>query len=255
MRGLLGRCAALLVLTVAAPAPAYADPVLPPTGTDFDYQLGGNAALPDHVGIVVRDRGSAPADQAYSVCYVNGFQTQPNEARFWKRHPRLVLRRDGKPVVDEVWGEWLLDIRTADKRRRLARIIGGWVTGCANDGYQAVEYDNLDSFLRSHRLITAAHTKKFAQVLVSLAHDAGLAAAQKNRAAWDGRTVGFDFAIAEECGRWRECGGYIKHYGEQVLVVEYRRRDFRFACSKWGAQLPIVLRDLDLTPNGVHDWC
>ena len=255
MRALLGRCAALLVLALAAPAPAYADPVLPPTGTDFDYQLGGNARLPAHVGIVVRDRGAKPSARAYSVCYVNGFQTQPNEKRFWKRHPRLILRQDGRPVVDEVSGEWLLDIRTADKRRRLAAIVDRWVTGCAEDGYEAVEYDNLDSFLRSRALITASHSRKFARLLVGLAHDAGLAAAQKNRASWDGRTVGFDFAIAEECGRWRECGSYVEHYGEQVLVVEYRRKDFRSACARWGADLPIVLRDLDLTPEGVHDWC
>ncbi len=229
--------------------------VLPPTGTDVDYQLGGNAPLPDHVGIVVRDREARPAAAAYSICYVNGFQTQPHEKRFWRQHWRLVLKSGGKPVVDSAWGEWLLDLRTPGKRRALARIVGRWVAGCAADGYQAVEFDNLDSFTRSRGLLKARHANRYAALLVRKAHAQGLAVAQKNRAGWDGRRVGFDFAISEECGRWRECGSYVGHYGDQVLVVEYRRRDFRWTCRHWGERLPVVLRNRALTPDGVHDWC
>lgn len=87
------------------------------------------------------------------------------------------------------------------------------------------------------------------------AHLVGLAVAQKNWAEWDGRRVGFDFAIAEECGRWRECGSYVDHYVSRVLVVEYRRRDFDRTCSRWGARLSVVLRDRELTPDGVRRWC
>ncbi|MFN8193926.1 MAG: endo alpha-1,4 polygalactosaminidase [Nocardioidaceae bacterium] len=245
----------LVAPAASATGPAAQDPTLPPTGTDFDYQLGGNAPLPDHVGIVVRDRHASPSDRAYSVCYVNGFQTQPDEKRFWKKHLRLVLHKDGRLVVDESWGEWVLDIRTAAKRQKLAAIMGRWVQGCADDGYEAVEFDNLDSFLRSKHLISTRQTKAYATLLVQAAHDAGLAAAQKNRAGWDGTAVGFDFAIAEECGRWHECGSYVDHYGDEVLVVEYRRKDFRRTCRVWGDRLAVVLRDLDLTPDGVHDYC
>lgn len=180
------------------------DPVLPPDGTDLDYQLGGTARLPAHVGIVVRDREARASRRAYSVCYVNGFQTQPHERRFWRRHPRLVLRQHGEPVEDAAWGEWLLDLRTRDKRRALARIVGRWITGCAEDGYQAVELDNLDSFSRSRGLLTRTQARRYAALLVTRAHAVGLAAAQKNRAGWDGTSIGYDFAIAEECGRWSE---------------------------------------------------
>ena len=234
----------LAALTGAAlSAPAAADVTLPSPQTDVDYQLGGNKALPKRVGIVVRDREAKPSKRAYSVCYVNGFQTQPGERRFWRtKHWNLVLKKDGKPVVDSAWGEWLLDIRTPAKRRKLARIVGRWTRGCADAGYEAVEYDNLDSFSRSRGLLEPRHAKHYARRLVSLAHDAGLAAAQKNRAGWDGTTVGYDFAIAEECGRWKECGRYRSHYGNRVLVVEYRKKDFRYTCRKWGSRLPIVLR-------------
>lgn len=236
--------------------PAYAEVRLPPTRTDVDYQLGGNAPLPRHVGIVVRDREARASGRAYSVCYVNGFQTQPHERRLWRdRHWNLVLKKDGKAVVDSAWGEWLLDIRTPAKRRALARIVGRWIDRCARDGYEAVEFDNLDSFNRSKQLLTPGDSRRFARQLVVRAHAAGLAAAQKNRAGWDGRVVGFDFAIAEECGRWRECGSYRRHYRNRVLVVEYRTQDFRYSCRHWGPKLPIVLRDLALSPKGIHRYC
>lgn len=226
-----------------------------PAGTHWDYQLGGATRVPRRVGIVVRDRLAPPAPGRYNVCYVNGFQSQPDERRFWRRHWDLVLKRHGRPVRDEAWGEWLLDIRTPKKRRALARIVGRWTARCARDGFDAVEFDNLDSFSRSHGLVRPRHARKFARLLVRRAHAVGLAAAQKNRAGWDGRVVGFDFALAEECGRWRECGAYQSSYGRRVLVVEYRRRDFRLACRRWGEPLPVVLRDRNLTRRGVRRHC
>jgi hypothetical protein len=237
-----------------------ADPALPPANVDWDYQLGGARAVPDRVGIVDGDRKADPVEGAYNICYVNAFQTQPDERHFWRdspRHWRLVLKRDGHPVVDEAWGEWLLDIRTPARRQRLAAIVGTWVDGCAADGFDAVEYDNLDSFSRSGGLITHADARHFAALLTARAHDAGLAAAQKN---WvelgdRGPALGFDFAVAEECGRWRECAGYVATYGEHVLVVEYRRKDFRWTCRHFGDQLSVVRRDVDLSPKGVRRWC
>jgi len=227
-----------------------------PTGTDVDYQLGGVAAVPDHVGIVVRDRTAAPAPGAYNICYVNGFQTQPDAQRFWLGRRDLLLHDGrGRIVEDEAWGEWLLDIRTASKRERLARILGRWTVGCARDGFDAVEFDNLDSFSRSRGLIAARHAKAFARLLVAGAHGADLAAGQKNWGGWDGTRVGFDFAVAEECGRYAECGAYTAAYGDQVLVVEYRARDFESTCAGFGDRLAVVLRDRDLTPDGVRRWC
>ena len=102
----------------------------------------------------------------YNICYVNGFQTQVEQKRFWHRHWSLVLKDHGKPVVDSVWGEWLLDTRTPAKRKALARIMGRWTDRCARDGFAAVEYDNLDSFSRSHHLLTRADNKKYAARLV-----------------------------------------------------------------------------------------
>ena len=243
------------VILIGLPAPAHATVRPLPIGTDVDYQLGGARDVPANVGIVVRDRRSAPAAGKYNVCYVNGFQTQPDERRFWRAHWRLVLGRDGRPVVDSAWGEWLLDTRTRANRVRIARIVGRWIDGCAASGFDAVELDNLDSWSRSHQLLRPRHNKRLARLLVTRAHRAGLAVAQKNWAQWDGRAVGFDFAVAEECGRWHECGAYVRHYGWRVLVVEYRQADFDATCSVWGDSLAIVLRDRELAPTGIRRWC
>ena len=229
--------------------------VLPPLGTDVDYQLGGVAPVPAHVGIVVRDRKARPTPGRYDVCYVNGFQTQANERAFWRHHWDLVLKEAGAPVTDEAWGEWLLDLRTPDRRRALARIVGRWIDRCAADGFEGLELDNLDSWSRSHGLITQRQARAFAALLVARGHTVGLAVAQKNWAEWDGRAVGYDFAIAEECGRWHECGAYADHYGRRVLAVEYRRVDFDSTCHGFGARWAVVLRDRALTPQGVHRWC
>jgi hypothetical protein len=205
---------------------------------------------------VVRDREAKPAKDRYNVCYVNGFQTQESEWAFWQRHQRLLLHdADGGLVEDEAWHEVLLDLRTRDKRSALARIVGRWVRGCADDGFDAVELDNLDSFTRSGGLLKRSQAISYARLLVRAAHAQDLAAGQKNLAGFDGRKVGYDFAVAEECGRYDECSSYVAHYGRRVLVVEYRARDFRAACAEVGARLPVVLRDRALTPHGVHRWC
>ena len=254
MRNLgLALLTALLLAGSAAPALASVTP--PPVDTDVDYQLGGAAPVPENVGIVVRDRKAPPAAGRYNVCYVNAFQTQPDQRRFWRAHWRLVLERAGRPIVDSAWGEWLLDTRASAKRVAIGRIVGRWIDGCRASGYDAVELDNLDSWSRSHGLLRARHNKALARILVARAHRDGLAVAQKNWAEWDGRAVGFDFAIAEECGRYHECGEYVRHYGRRVLAVEYRRTDFDATCAAWGSALAVVLRDRDLLPDGVRDWC
>lgn len=246
---------ALSVVLALVPAAAPGEATPPPGGGDVDYQLGGAIAPARNVDVVVRDRHAAPAAGRYNVCYVNAFQTQPDEADLWRRHSSLVLKRDGRPVVDSAWGEWLLDIRSTVKRQALMRIIGPWIDRCARDGYDAVEFDNLDSFSRSRGLIRTSATKAFARVLTRRAELRGLAAGQKNWAELDGRSLGFSFAVAEECGRYGECGDYVASYGSRVLVIEYRSVDFHRACAAWGDRLGIVYRDRALAPRGPRAWC
>ncbi|GGZ98485.1 hypothetical protein GCM10010371_67650 [Streptomyces subrutilus] len=241
-----------------ASAGQSAAPRLPAANSPFDYQIGQAYTPPKGVKTVSRDRSAKPTAGLYNICYVNAFQTQPDALGWWqKNHPDLVLR-DGRqqPVVDENWGEALLDTSTADKRTRLAKVVGDWISGCARSGFQAVEPDNLDSFSRSKGRLTKANNVAFATLLADRAHAAGLAIGQKNTAEMlpDRTKIGFDFAVAEECGRYDECGDFAKAYANRVFVIEYESGGYDRACSAWGSKLAIVQRDLDVSAAGTDGY-
>lgn len=228
---------------------------LPPTDTRFDYQLGGVRDVPDDVGVVARDRTADPLEGVYNICYVNGFQTQPDEEDRWADGDLLLTDDDGELVIDEQWDEVLLDIGTEEKRDALADVVGKWIAGCADDGFDAVEIDNLDSYTRSDDLLDLDDAEAFAELLTSAAHDAGLAIGQKNLSEWDGSQVGFDFAVSESCAEFEECGAYVGYYDGVVLDIEYDDASFDAACAEWGDEIPVVRRDLDLAPDGERAWC
>lgn len=235
---------------------------LPPPDGGFDYQLGGAYPPPDGVTIVERDRNASPEPGLYSICYVNGFQAQTEEADWWlSEHPDLILR-DGndEPIVDADWDEMLLDTGTPEKRSALAEIVGGWIAGCGAAGFAAVEIDNLDSFSRSTGLLDETDNVLTMAEYAAAAHAAGLAIAQKNATELLPRVdeMHTDFAVSEECSTYDECGDYVDVYGDAVLMVEYVQADFEAGCAAWPGH-SLVLRDLDLVtpqdPGYVHAGC
>ncbi|MFF2809056.1 endo alpha-1,4 polygalactosaminidase [Streptomyces sp. NPDC058000] len=233
---------------------------LPAANAVFDYQIGGPYPPADNVTVVSRDRTAPPAPGRYNVCYVNAFQAQPGaDARQWWQwhHPALLLRdRDGEPVIDEDWDEPLLDISTSAKRTAVMGVVGAWIDGCAKAGFDAVEPDNLDSYERSHDLLTKDDARAFAALLTRRAHDRGLAAAQKNTSDLlpERRRTGFDFAVTEECARYQECSDYAETYDDRVFDIEYRRSDFDIACHAWGDRLSLTLRDRNVGRPGEHGY-
>ena len=232
---------------------------LPPVGGTPDYQLGGAYDPADGVGIVGRDRSDDPADGLYSVCYVNGFQTQPGELDAWPTD--LLLQRDGEAVLDPDWpDEALLDASSAEHRERIAEIVAPWIEGCADAGFDAVEFDNLDSYTRSDGALTLDDNLALASVLVGLAHEAGLAAGQKN-AAEDAAVLheraGFDFAVVEECAAYEECTAFGDVYGDAVIDIEYSDelpRTFAAMCADARSPASMVLRDRDLVMPGHGEY-
>ncbi|WP_291050220.1 endo alpha-1,4 polygalactosaminidase [Herbiconiux sp.] len=228
-------------------------PLLPDNAV-VDYQLGGGYPPSDGVTVVARDSTDEPAEGLYSICYLNGFQTQPGAD--WP--DELVLHdASGAEVFDPGWpDERLLDISTADKREAIAERFQPAIAGCRADGFQAVEFDNLDSYTRSDGAFGVDDAVGLATLLVASAHTEGLAAGQKNTAelADRGRTeIGFDFAVTEECRRFDECATYTDVYGAQVIDIEYTD-DLGGTVAEVCAdpQLPpaSVIRDRDLVPAG-----
>uniref|UniRef100_A0A942Y7T9 Endo alpha-1,4 polygalactosaminidase n=1 Tax=Neobacillus citreus TaxID=2833578 RepID=A0A942Y7T9_9BACI len=230
-----------------------------PTSGVPDYQLGGAYTPPDGVTIVERDSTAHPADGTYSICYVNGFQTQPGDGPLWlDDHPDAVLRdADGAPVSDPGWpDEMLLDTTTAAKRSEIVSVLATDVARCADRGFDAVEFDNLDSWTRSDGALTRSGNLALAAALVDLGHEHGLAVGQKNTpqlgAAGRERT-GFDFVVAEECVTYDECGDYTEAYGDRVIDVEYSDDTdgpWSSVCSRDDRPAMTILRDRDLvTPS------
>ena len=235
----------------------------PPVNAKFDYQIGADYPLPRGARVVSRDWFGGSADaRAYSICYVNAFQTQsdedgvdrPDEKSNWPRE--LVLEELGD---DPKWGgEYLIDLSSAAKRARAAEWVQPMIQTCAAKGFKAVEYDNLDSWTRFDGTPVASRVPfgkrqaiAYAELLTDRAHALGLAVAQKNTLALNRRQartrIGFDFAIAESCGRFSECRDYRALYGNGVIAIEYRRRDFRRACEAVGNHISVVLRDRNVT--------
>ncbi|TFC58007.1 MULTISPECIES: endo alpha-1,4 polygalactosaminidase [unclassified Cryobacterium] len=243
----------------SGPSPASGT-VPPPVGGGLDYQLGGAYDPPAGVDIVVRDSTDEPAAGLYSVCYLNGFQTQPAESqRILEDSPELILTAGGGPVRDENWpDELLFDTGSAGKRTALAALLLPLLTNCATSGFDAVEIDNLDSYTRSAGLLTAEDNVAFARILVAAAHDEGLAIGQKNAADLaEPLAELFDFAVAEECDRWQECGLYRAAYGDRVLAIEYTddlRVDFAAVCAVPDRPRSMILRDRDLVVTGAPGY-
>ena len=187
-----------------------------------------------------------------SAVNVNGFQTQPGELGDWPDE-LLLTDADGDVVFDPEWpDEALLDTSSEAKRAQIASVVEPWIEGCADSGFNAVEFDNLDTYERSDGALTLDDNLALAARLVEAAHGAGLAAAQKN-AAEDAEALreaaSFDFAVAEECAVFDECDMYADVYGEHVISVEYSDTeiDFATACAAPSAPASMVLRDRDLT--------
>ncbi|MEW2353833.1 endo alpha-1,4 polygalactosaminidase [Spirillospora sp. NPDC029432] len=254
----LRRTAAALLLLASftaacsspATAPARNEARPPAANADFDYQLGGPYPPPARVKAVSRDRTAKPAPGLYNICYVNAFQAQPDATHV---HRELFLYgRNGAPVIDEDWREPLFDISAEAKRAALLKVVGPWLDGCADAGFDAVELDNLDSYERSQGLLSAEDAAAYARLLAGRAHARGLAVAQKNTAALldERASVGFDFAVVEECGRYGECAAFDRAYGGRLFDIEYEPAGFAAACRGWGRTLSIVLRDRDVRPAG-----
>ena len=75
-----------------------------------------------------------------------------------------------------------------------------------------------------------AEAVAYAELLTDYAHSVGLAVGQKNTPQLGAEisldTIGFDFAIAEECGFYEECTDYTDVFGANVIVIEYTEEGF-----------------------------
>lgn len=246
-----------LAVALVAAAPASAEGPLP-AGAVADYQLGGGYPPAKGVTVVVRDSTDAPEAGLFNICYVNGFQTQPGAD--WPRN--LLLQGPQGPLADPGWAdEFLLDISSPEAREANLAQLAPVIQDCAAKGFDAVEFDNLDSYSRSGGRLDLRDALAFAALLVAEADRQGLPTGQKNAAELGARgrdEAGFRFAVTEGCHRWDECAAYTGVYGAgQVLGIEYAddlRGTFAEACADRDRPGSLILRDRLLSRVGNADY-
>lgn len=234
---------------------------LPPVGQYFDYQLGGDYPPASQVDIVTRDWfAGTPEPGLYNICYVNAFQTQPpddddrpDEREGW---PADVVLSNEDPAWE---GEFVIDLSTPERRAAAAAHVATMIATCAEKGFDAVEFDNLDTYTRFDDLpFGLDETLDYAAQVTSSAHEHGLAVGQKNTVELTREQaieqVGFDFAVAEECSEFDECFAYKQLYGPLVLYIEYSHDGMIEACRQALGPNPVVYRDLGLTTPNDPDY-
>ncbi len=196
----------------------------PTPGTRIRVQLQGTPDLSmpadaydfDAVDVDANTVALVHARRAHALCYIDA-GTWENWRPDARAYPSSVLGAgDGWP------GERWVDVRRWDV---LGPIMTARIRHCANKGFDAVDFDNVNGYTTTTGFpLTASDQLTFNKHLASAAHAAGLAAALKN----DGDQVqelvrSFDLAIDEQCVWYGECSLYKPFVDahKAVLDIEY----------------------------------
>lgn len=151
------------------------------------------------------------------VCYVSAgsYEDWRPDA---KRFPASVLGKnlDGWP------GERWLDVR---QWSILQPIMQKRFQACEAKGFDAVDPDNMDGYANANGLgLTPADQLTYNRRVAQLAHSLHLAVGLKNDLDQIPALVGsFDFAVNEQCARYRECAAVRPFVtaGKPVFEIEY----------------------------------
>jgi hypothetical protein len=197
----------------------------PRAGLTWQWQLTGTIDTSVRVDVFDLDAVTTPAATVAGlraagrriICYVNAgaFEDfRPDASRF----PAAVL---GKPL--DGWpGERWLDVRRWDL---LEPILTARFETCRSKGFDAVEPDNVDGYANESGFpLTAADQLTFNRRLAALAHRLNLGVGLKNDLEQAAELApAFDFAVNEECARYRECERLrvFVAAGKPVFHVEY----------------------------------
>jgi hypothetical protein len=156
------------------------------------------------------------ADGRKVICYVNVGSAEDFRPDHRAFPPAVLGSSNGWP------GERWLDIRRIDV---LGPIMATRFDQCRQKGFDAVEPDNVDGYAHHSGFpLTAADQLAFNHHIAALAHARGLAVGLKNDLDQVSQLVSvFDFAVNEQCFRYRECALVTPFVtsGKAVFHVEY----------------------------------
>ena len=226
------RALACFLLLSCVSAPAQAAVWQPTPGVSWQWQLQGTVDTTikaDVFNIDGFDNSKATVadlhdDGRHVICYISAGSWEkwrPDAGDF----PKDLLGKN----LDGWAGEKWLDVRRMGK---LETLMTKRVQMCANKGFDAVEFDNVDGYANASGFaLSGSDQLDYNRMLADLAHEHGLAAALKNDLGQvKALEPHFDFAINEECFNYNECGRLspFTAAGKAVFHVEYEMDRSKF---------------------------
>ena len=190
---------------------------------------------------------------ARAICYVDAGTDEP----FRPDHQAYVNFDSacggcllGKPVAGFREERWVDVDDDRGQRTFLLGVIGARVDRCRADGFDAVEFDNVDGYSNSTGLsFSEAAQLLFDTALANLAHSKGLTVGLKNDLGQIGELLPyFDFAINEQCQQFSECSTLdpFVSAGKPVFQVEYQVGAGTVCPAANGADRNAILKSVDL---------
>jgi hypothetical protein len=222
----------------------------PRVGMSWQWQLTGTLDLTVEAEVYDLDAFTTRAEEVgelhrrgrHAICYVNVGayeEFRPDRGEF--AHRVLGEPLDGWP------GERWLDIRAWDELRP---IMAKRFEMCRDKGFDAVEPDNVDGYANDSGFpLTAQDQLTFNKRIAALAHETGLAVGLKNDVEQAAELVEvMDFAVNEECARYRECErlSVFIRAGKPVFHVEYDLPVAAFCPVTRPLRFSSMLKHLDL---------
>ena len=223
---------------------------------DIDFQTDGFCTG----GTITQENAAAVAaihaNGAKAVCYLSAGSAEsfrPDYQQFVNFNNACGGCLFGKPIGGFRNEYWLNINNDRGQRDFILGMIGARVDRCKADGFDAVEYDNVEAYNNKTGLkITADTQLLFNTALANLAHAKGLTAALKNDLGQlSDLKPYFDFAINEQCFQYRECDFPAPGLpdwtasGKAVFNVEYRANALNCAqAATWN--MGSILKTVDL---------
>jgi len=156
----------------------------------------------------------------------------------------------GKPLSGFRNERWVNIDNNQGQRTFLLATIGARVDRCRADGFDAVEFDNVDAYTNDTGLpFSESAQLLFDTALANLAHGKGLRVGLKNDLAQIGELLPyFDFAINEQCQQFNECATLdpFVSAGKPVFQVEYQVGAGTVCPAANAANRNAILKSVDL---------
>lgn len=177
-----------------------------------------------------------------TICYIDVGSWEnyrPDRARF----PKSVIGKKYDGYPDERW----LDIR---RYRLFAKPVKARIQMCADKGFDGLEPDNINGYENDTGFpLTGRDQLRFNRWIAKETHKRGMSVALKNDGPQAKKLVrDFDYAVAEQCFQYNECGQYrpFIRAGKAVFSVEYELKNSKFCGRAKNIRFASIGKEYDL---------